>query len=260
MVLRRQRFRFRRAAGSPWATCLATASMPGWAYRSRAGTEAWRERARSIGAEVSPHVGSRAFGRHLRQRRIVDDRDGDGREAQSPIPPPWFRAVPKPTCGRSASRHSAAGPPRSANSSSGAPAPVVAKALGYHDRPPPAWSPSRRRLGPRPRPPHTVTPGTASTRNTRHLNMRALGGAGDGGGDGQAGAGGAGLGEAVEGVREEAGREAGVGACAAGTRLGRAGGAGAGPPIAARRPPGRRAGPAGGPVVGGAARRCRTAG
>ena len=42
----------RRAAGSRSATCRATESTPGRAYRSRERTEAWRERASSIGVEV----------------------------------------------------------------------------------------------------------------------------------------------------------------------------------------------------------------
>ncbi|AZS75054.1 hypothetical protein DDE74_32770 [Streptomyces lydicus] len=42
----------RRAAGSRSATCRATESTPGCAYRSRERTEAWRERASSIGVEV----------------------------------------------------------------------------------------------------------------------------------------------------------------------------------------------------------------
>lgn len=43
---------WRRAAGSWAATCRASASTPGQAYRSRERTEAWRERASSIGVEV----------------------------------------------------------------------------------------------------------------------------------------------------------------------------------------------------------------
>ncbi|MYT44650.1 hypothetical protein GTY89_20520 [Streptomyces sp. SID5471] len=42
----------RRAAGSRSATCRATASTPGRAYRSRERTEAWRERASNIGVDV----------------------------------------------------------------------------------------------------------------------------------------------------------------------------------------------------------------
>lgn len=46
----RAHYRFRRrAAGSRSATCRATASAPGRAYRSRKRTDAWRERASSIG-------------------------------------------------------------------------------------------------------------------------------------------------------------------------------------------------------------------
>ncbi len=43
--------------------------------------------------EVPPHAGSRALGQRLWQRRIVDDRDGDRRGAQSPIPPPGIAFV-----------------------------------------------------------------------------------------------------------------------------------------------------------------------
>ncbi|MFK0011627.1 DUF5959 family protein [Streptomyces sp. NPDC091027] len=42
----------RRAAGSRSATCRATESTPGRTYRSRERTEAWRERASSIGVDV----------------------------------------------------------------------------------------------------------------------------------------------------------------------------------------------------------------
>ncbi|MFC4463764.1 hypothetical protein ACFPH6_04060 [Streptomyces xiangluensis] len=58
------RYRFRRrAAGSRSVTCRATASTPGRAYRSRERTEAWRERASSIGVEVPPSA------RHQRGHR-----------------------------------------------------------------------------------------------------------------------------------------------------------------------------------------------
>ncbi|QDN93137.1 hypothetical protein FNV62_52490 [Streptomyces sp. RLB3-17] len=46
--------RIRRAAGSRSATCRATASTLGRAYRSRERSEAWRERASSIGLGVPP--------------------------------------------------------------------------------------------------------------------------------------------------------------------------------------------------------------
>ncbi|MFE2714126.1 hypothetical protein ACFXKI_19555 [Streptomyces mirabilis] len=46
--------RIRRAAGSRSATCRATASTLGRAYRSRERTEAWRERAGSIGVDAPP--------------------------------------------------------------------------------------------------------------------------------------------------------------------------------------------------------------
>lgn len=112
MILRRQRLL--RAAESRWATCRATASAPGRAFRQ----------------------------------------GGDGGVA-------GVRQEP--------SRRSAAGPPRSANSSFQAPLSATTA------RQPPAWSlkPEDPGTGTPPATTHTVTPGTASPRNTRHLNMRA---------------------------------------------------------------------------------------
>ncbi|AXI91226.1 hypothetical protein SAM9427_36225 (plasmid) [Streptomyces sp. ETH9427] len=46
-----------RAAGSRSATCRATESTPGRAYRSRERTDAWREWASSIGVEVPSSEG-----------------------------------------------------------------------------------------------------------------------------------------------------------------------------------------------------------